>query len=193
MATKLAKIKEAGITPHDAKRERIASEIIAAVVHEGKTLTEALKGQEISETTWYRWLNEGKVTHLLVDTRDQVREAARLRMFSKADKMIERMLDIGLGTEEDANPATQLRALTTMLLDMMGMESPREGASHGLRADEYLELVQFEPSTVVVQNIQTQVISSDQKQREEDRKIEEAVEGSYQVIENGGGGQEEGV
>ena len=181
--------QEMGITLQDIKREEIASDVIAMVVQNGATLGEALEEKGITYTTWYRWLNEGKVTHLLINARDQVREGLRLRLFSRADKMIERIMDIGLGELENANAATQLRALTTMLIDMMGMENPQEGQAHGLSAEEYLEMANFEPTTVIVQNIGTQVVGAGQEEDEgskHNRSIEDALDGEYEVLGDGG-------
>lgn len=183
--------EEQGISLQDLQRDAAAQEVITMVVEQGMTLQSALEEKDIPSSTWYDWLREGKISHLLVNARDQVREGLRLRLFQRADKMIERMLDIGLGELEDANAATQLRALTTMLVDMMGMENPEEGAAQGLSAEEYLQYSEFEPATVVVQNIKQQIVGGDGGDQEDgapSRSIEDAVEGEYEIV---GGGQGE--
>ena len=176
--------EEQGISLQDIQRDAKAQEVITLVVEQGMTLHGALEKMDIPSSTWYDWLREGKISHLLINTRDQVREALRLRLFQKADRMIEHMLDIGLGELEDANAATQLRALTTMLIDMMGMENPPEGIAQGLSAEEYLQYSEFEPATVVVQNIQQQIVggAADEEEERPSRSIEDAVDGEYAVI-----------
>ena len=61
------------ITPPDMERENTAIRLINLVVDENMTVTDACEEVGIARSTWYYWVNKGKVDHLLRRKREEVR------------------------------------------------------------------------------------------------------------------------
>ena len=53
------------MTPVDIQRENTARDLIDLVVDNGMTIIEAVEEVGIARSTWYYWVKQGKVDHLL--------------------------------------------------------------------------------------------------------------------------------
>ncbi|MGD2179359.1 MAG: helix-turn-helix domain-containing protein [Anaerolineae bacterium] len=60
------------MTPADIERENIAIELINLVVDEGMTIKDAVEEVGIGRSTWYYWVEHGKVDHLLRKKHEEV-------------------------------------------------------------------------------------------------------------------------
>jgi transposase-like protein len=61
------------MTPADIKREYTAMEFIDLVVDEHMTIKDAAEEVGIARSTWYYWVEQGKVDHLLRQKQEEVR------------------------------------------------------------------------------------------------------------------------
>jgi predicted DNA-binding protein (UPF0251 family) len=60
------------MTPADIKREYTAMEFIDLVVDEHMTIKDAAEKMGIARSTWYYWVEQGKVDHLLRKKHEEV-------------------------------------------------------------------------------------------------------------------------
>lgn len=70
------------MTPADIERENTAIELINLVVDEGMTIKGAVKEVGMARSTWYYWVEHGKVDHLLRKKREEVRSRLKLKLGS---------------------------------------------------------------------------------------------------------------
>ena len=72
-------------SPADFRRENTAIDLINLVVDERMTIEDAAAEVGISRSTWYYWVNHGKVDHLLRKKQAEVR-ARFERSFRRNDQ-----------------------------------------------------------------------------------------------------------
>ena len=70
------------LSPADFRRENTAIELINLVVDERMTVAEAADAVGIARSTWYYWVEHGKVDHLLRKKREEVRSRLKLKLGS---------------------------------------------------------------------------------------------------------------
>lgn len=68
------------MTPADIQREYTAMELIDLVVDERMTVAEAAEEVGIARSTWYYWVEHGKVDHLLRRKQEEIRARFQLKL-----------------------------------------------------------------------------------------------------------------
>lgn len=135
------------------ERDRQAAKVLRFVSEDGMKLSAALRQAKVPRTTWYRWVESGKIDHLLAEMRRGVLETVRMAFLAQSNEVAEGILGIALSDDPDIKPADKLRAQRTILIDILGLQPQREKEADKMTADEFIAAAKFEPVTVIMQQI----------------------------------------
>ena len=141
------------LSASDVQRDAQVTKVLRFMVEEGMGLLEALKQADVAKSTWYRWVESGKVDHLLNEAHRGVKESLRMIFLAESDQVARQVIALALSDDPDVKPADKLRAQRTILLDILGMEPRKEGQGEKMTAEEFLEAAKYEPVTIIMNQV----------------------------------------